>query len=330
MNRHTQNTLKYFESIGSSITGIINSPAAGDPRYRRYWKTKLNEIDRIIKEAKERWANFVAVEIPTAFRIEARKVQATYTKARFKRKAGRKWQPQAIRAVEDITILRLFDGLDAGRRDIARLFHLRQLVAIDRAKINDALAVQLKEARLGAGPLSEFEAADAIRQGLIGDGAGTPRAVRNEVLNALEKKIGKEGKIIVEQANGRRVHFRPETFAKKIARRGVATAQSRAALNTILEFGQDLLRITDHATNTPICLPFEGRVYSISGRHPDYPALVNLPPYHDNCQHGIAPFIEGSADSDRYRRQQKSIREVSRRNEKKLAAIEEKQVRKSA
>lgn len=322
MNDHTQNIMNVFDRFAGSLLGIIGRTDRGDPRYRKYWRLKLREVDREIKSAKEAWAKYVSVELPTAFRIETRKMQAYFLQRKYRRTTGRKWQPQTIRAIEDWIILRMFDGLDAGRRDIARLFHLRQLAELDRAKINESLAEQIRNGPgPGGGPLSDREAGEALRRGLIGPEGGNPKTIHSEILKTLEKRIAKEGKVILLQQNGKTIRYRPVSFAKKLARRGIATAQNRATLATILEFGEDLVRITDHNTDTEICLPFEGGVFSISGRHPDFPALTTLPPFHDFCLHGVAPFIEATPGTKRAKAQKESIDASRKRTRAKLEAI---------
>ena len=69
---------------------------------------------------------------------------------------------------------------------------------------------------------------------------------------------------------------------------------------------QDLYQISSHGTTCPVCAPYEGRVYSKSGEHPEYPPLSAvfgkidaagpsslLNSYlgiHPNCQHVLMPY----------------------------------------
>lgn len=69
---------------------------------------------------------------------------------------------------------------------------------------------------------------------------------------------------------------------------------------------QDLYKISSHSTTCKLCAPYEGRVYSVSGTDPDFPALVDafgkMDPtgpnslanswlnIHPNCLHVLVPW----------------------------------------
>ena len=69
---------------------------------------------------------------------------------------------------------------------------------------------------------------------------------------------------------------------------------------------QDLYKISSHSTTCKLCAPYEGRVYSVSGNDPDFPALVDafgkMDPagpnslanswlnIHPNCLHVLVPW----------------------------------------
>jgi hypothetical protein len=57
-------------------------------------------------------------------------------------------------------------------------------------------------------------------------------------------------------------------------------------------YGTDLVQVSSHNTTTKICMPYEGKVYSISGKDKRFPPLMNTPPYHPNCLHLIFPTFE--------------------------------------
>jgi len=65
------------------------------------------------------------------------------------------------------------------------------------------------------------------------------------------------------------------------------------------EYNVDLIEVSSHLGARPKCAPYQGRVYSISGTHPSYPAWSSTS-FGDpggllgiNCRHVIYPFIEG-------------------------------------
>lgn len=54
----------------------------------------------------------------------------------------------------------------------------------------------------------------------------------------------------------------------------------------------DLVEVSSHNTDCDICKEFEGKVYSISGKHKEYPKLERKPPFHPGCRHYITPTSE--------------------------------------
>lgn len=91
----------------------------------------------------------------------------------------------------------------------------------------------------------------------------------------------------------------PEGYVKMVVR----TNQRRAATETMFqaaaEGGTDLVEVSSHAGARPLCAPYQGRIYSVSGSHPKYPALADTS-YGQaaglmgiNCGHVIYPYFEG-------------------------------------
>ncbi len=88
--------------------------------------------------------------------------------------------------------------------------------------------------------------------------------------------------------------YKPDYYAEMVSRVKFHEAQSYAALHQSENYGTDLVQISSHNTITPICIPFEGKVYSISGNSKLFPPLFDIPPYHPNCLHLMYPtFISG-------------------------------------
>lgn len=65
------------------------------------------------------------------------------------------------------------------------------------------------------------------------------------------------------------------------------------------DYGVDLIEVSSHLDARPKCAPYQGRIYSRSGRHPKYPPFSSTS-YGEpdgllgiNCRHVIYPYIEG-------------------------------------
>lgn len=123
---------------------------------------------------------------------------------------------------------------------------------------------------------------DAAISQTIAEGSITG-AARRTVSDALYRqfadKLG-DGKLI--EINGR--GYDPASYSELVARTRMREAASQGTLNGALQYGMDLVQIDVHGDACPICQTRMGRVYSISGKHPDFPVLDAKPPFHPNCR----------------------------------------------
>ena len=61
---------------------------------------------------------------------------------------------------------------------------------------------------------------------------------------------------------------------------------------TTVQNGIDLMQFSYHSTSCPVCHPYERKVFSISGTHPDFPPLERRPPIHPQCAHILVSYVE--------------------------------------
>ena len=92
------------------------------------------------------------------------------------------------------------------------------------------------------------------------------------------------------EINGR--HYQMKKYAQLVARTSLRDAQTKATIELCSRYANDLVQISDHATDCEICQEYEGEIYSISGSHPKYPPLSESPPFHPNCKHSLLPTSE--------------------------------------
>ena len=92
-------------------------------------------------------------------------------------------------------------------------------------------------------------------------------------------------------------------YAETVARSIVAETQNTSVKNVMKEHGHDLVKMTQHSTACPACVPYEGRVYSLSGKDERFPSIKNVPGFnagynniHPRCRHRIFPYIEKFQD----------------------------------
>jgi len=77
--------------------------------------------------------------------------------------------------------------------------------------------------------------------------------------------------------------------AKIIAHTEASKESTRNVLKECREYGNDLVEVSQHYNPCEICAKYEGKIYSISGKHPKYPILKERPPFHDGCGHILCP-----------------------------------------
>ena len=87
-------------------------------------------------------------------------------------------------------------------------------------------------------------------------------------------------------------HYNLKDYSKMVARTRLREMQSEAVKNTCEQYDNDLVKFSQHHLPCPICAALEGRVFSLSGRHPTYPKIEKLPPIHPNCEHNVNPTSE--------------------------------------
>lgn len=113
--------------------------------------------------------------------------------------------------------------------------------------------------------------------------------IKNLILEHFRKIIGAGDFINI---NGR--NYNLKSYAKMVARTRLRKVQSDAVVNMAKEYDSDLVEISDHGTDcaSNICQPYEGQVYSLSGKTPGYAVLDEYPPFHPNCEHNMFPTSE--------------------------------------
>jgi hypothetical protein len=120
----------------------------------------------------------------------------------------------------------------------------------------------------------------------------TRRAVTKNIIKTLKTELD-DGMVVI---NGRR--YDPAKYAKMVARTKTREAVTAGTVNEMIEAGEDLVMVTRHGAKDG-CQFYEGRVFSISGGSEKYASLDELPnggpPFHPNCRHNIAPYVDDLA-----------------------------------
>lgn len=123
------------------------------------------------------------------------------------------------------------------------------------------------------------------------------RTVKRDLKNALRR----DGVTSFVDAAGK--HWKIDHYASMAVRSKSRIIHNTGTMNRLQEYREeyadnenfDLIRISSHGS-TCWCGEYEGTVWSISGNHPNYPSIEQLPnrPYntlHPNCRHVFVPHM---------------------------------------
>lgn len=113
--------------------------------------------------------------------------------------------------------------------------------------------------------------------------------------NQLRKKIEEKMKgVSIIDKSGR--HWRLDTYSKMASRTTFKIARNKGVIDLCEKNNIDLVKLSEHFPTCPICLKYQGKIYSISGSNPNYPPLDSIfgkyGVIHPNCIHSIFPIIE--------------------------------------
>lgn len=116
--------------------------------------------------------------------------------------------------------------------------------------------------------------------------------VQKDINKLFEKVFGDFDFISITMKNGKIRNYKPDVYMKMLARTEMRLIQTQAVKDRCREYQNDLVQISTHDSPCRVCLPFEGQIYSLSGKHPIYPPVQDEPPFHPNCEHNLNPTTD--------------------------------------
>ena len=85
------------------------------------------------------------------------------------------------------------------------------------------------------------------------------------------------------------------TYTEMLARTTTMQVYNKAKEIEFREHGEDLVIISSHPKACELCVPWQGKVLSLSGKNKDYPSMqeaVNAGLFHPNCRHTYSLWLE--------------------------------------
>ena len=111
----------------------------------------------------------------------------------------------------------------------------------------------------------------------------------------IKSKLIAEGITEIKMKNGKVMQL--DNYAKLIARTTTTEASNKATFNKLQEDNFDLVKMSEHLGSCSMCAPYQGKVFSISGKDDKFPSLYQTVlkngynTVHPNCAHSFMPYI---------------------------------------
>jgi hypothetical protein len=89
--------------------------------------------------------------------------------------------------------------------------------------------------------------------------------------------------------------WRMTTYTEMVARTTTMQAHLEGTANRLTEQGHDLVKVSTHRGACPLCVPWQGKILSITGKTKGYPTLEEAKAaglFHPNCRHAYGLYID--------------------------------------
>jgi len=242
-----------------------------------YWNKLRREVDVLYSEMNVLFSSWSKEEIPKRYRNSLREINSAIV---------------ARKTIINTPVKTITEMLTSkGSQSLSAMLYMEAndtfLAALNSGRSSVIRFTRVTQQAI----LAESEINLAIMQGLA-DGGNLGKASR-----ILSGEFWQKAFVSVDNERfiqAGRYKYKPSYYAKMVARTKFHEAQSVAAMSQAKNYGTDLVQVSSHNTKTRICIPYEGKIYSIAGGNKMFPPLFDTPPYHPNCLHLLFPtFVSG-------------------------------------
>jgi len=185
----------------------------------------------------------------------------------FQQFVGNELFQNSLEGIMDDAIASFFVGAESGEKTLMKFYALTKQVLLEEEMVNKAVA-------------EGFAESGAI--------TASTKKLQKEL---LEKSLNGQFIAVVGKDGINRL-YDIKKYSELVARTKYINASSTAIVNTAITAGSDLVQVSSHNTTCKVCAPYEGKIYSLSGKNKDFPKSGLLPPYHPKCKHSITVVFE--------------------------------------
>lgn len=111
-----------------------------------------------------------------------------------------------------------------------------------------------------------------------------------EATQQLVQRLTEQGITSFQDTAGRR--WKLDAYSNMVVRTTVAEALFNGTQTRMIAGGFDLVKVNRSKEACPVCRPYEGKTFSLTGRADGYPQLDVTFPLHPHCDHFITPAPE--------------------------------------
>jgi hypothetical protein len=237
--------------------------------------TKAPQYSLITKGVREQYEKFRVVQNKWS-KVSIPSTYDQNTRMQVSRIKGLKFTPIKVASSNKINNSKVSN---ASKRSLTRDFNLTMLRALEGGE-----RTLLQLIRLTQQTNVDEKTIDKLVDEGFTEGASVFSVQKNLQERLMDQALDKKYITIIDK-NGDPNQWVTSKYAKMVARTKLSETQALSTVNTATAFGSDLIQISSHNTTSPQCIPFEGKIYSISGKDKKFPKLTELNPFHPNCLH---------------------------------------------
>lgn len=129
----------------------------------------------------------------------------------------------------------------------------------------------------------------------MAEGTIAGKALR-EIKRYVKGVLIDEGLYSLIDKGGRRWSL--DRYTEMLIRTKTVEARNTGLVNRVAENGYDLVEVSDHSDECPLCRPWEGKILSLTGATKGYQTLTEAEStglFHPNCRHSINVISPGIA-----------------------------------
>jgi len=270
--------MKKLRKIEEDIYALVIKSIGNAQMGAAYWNAQKVVLNNLYREMNLVFKDWATKEIPKRYKRSMSLIKKRIDASVFITNVGKKGltellrtnaSTQIVRGLVDSSVESFLSSSIAGRQNLKNLFITTQQTLVNESMVNVAVATGFEMGDLGE--------AKTLLKSLF----ETP------TWEAIEKK---------QFVQAGKYRYRPHYYAEMVARTKFHQAHSQAALMQSANHGTDLVEISTHNTTTRICMPFEGKIFSVKGGSLKFPPLIDSPPYHPNCLHLMYPTFESAME----------------------------------